>query len=166
MEQQTKMAGHLEIAARTWAADKAREIGPMVVDQVLNQTQSKVPLLELIGMAEDYEIRFLTAWLNRNLMEFTRAYMRDVEERALQVETLLDNKLALIPTAPIVCGQAERDAKLVAEAQEELLKSVEAVLPYLPDTNDAKNYASLNEGRASSFQVAAIRLREVYGRTK
>ncbi len=64
------------------------------------------------------------------------------------------------------CGQPERDAKLVAEAQIELLRAIEGVLEFLPDRNDAKNYAATNEGRASSFQVAAIKLRETYARHK
>lgn len=127
---------HLEIAARTWAAEKGREIGGIV-----------------------------GAWLKNNLLEFTRAYMSDVEERAAQVEKLLDDKLSTLIT-PIQCGQPERDAHILAEAQTELLAAVEDVLPYLPDLNDAKNYASLNEGRASSFQVAAIKLRQVYSRAK
>jgi hypothetical protein len=157
---------HLEIAARAWAAAKTREIAGLVVDQVLNQTQATIPVLELIQLAETYEARFLTAWLHRNLMEFTRAYMSDVEERARQVEKLLDDRLALIPTAPIPCGQPERDARILAEAQTELLAAIETVLPYLPDRNDAKDYAATNDGRASSFQVAAIKLREVYSRNK
>jgi hypothetical protein len=64
------------------------------------------------------------------------------------------------------CGQPDRDAKLLAEAQTDLLAAIETVLPYLPDRNDAKDYAATNEGRASSFQVAAIKLREVYARNK
>jgi hypothetical protein len=48
----------------------------------------------------------------------------------------------------------------------ELFDSLEAVLPYLPDQNDAKNYAAGNEGRASSFQVAAIRARKLVWRAK
>lgn len=43
----------------------------------------------------------------------------------------------------------------------QLLEASEKVLPYLPDTNDAKNYAATNDGRASNFQVAAIQLRIV-----
>jgi hypothetical protein len=47
-----------------------------------------------------------------------------------------------------------------------LLVILEELLPYLPDTNDAKDYAATNEGRASSFQVAAIRARELVHRIK
>jgi hypothetical protein len=67
-------------------------------------------------------------------------------------------------TELIACGQPDRDAQVLAEAQVEMLTAIEAVLPYLPDANDAKNYASTNEGRASNFQVAAIKLREVFSR--
>lgn len=69
-------------------------------------------------------------------------------------------------TELIACGQASRDAQVLAEAQTELLAAIEAVLPHIPDRNDALNYAATNEGRASSFQVAALKLREVYARTR
>lgn len=93
---------HLEIAARTWAIGNAREISGIVVDQVLNQTQAKVPVVDLIGMAEKYEERFLAAWLHRNLLEFTRAYMSDVEERELRVQRLLDDVMNTVPNPPLI----------------------------------------------------------------
>src|SRR5438309_1780700 len=48
----------------------------------------------------------------------------------------------------------------------ELFQALEAVLPYLPDANDAKDYAATNEGRAGSIHVASIRAREVIHRAK
>ena len=45
-----------------------------------------------------------------------------------------------------------------------IFEALKALLSYLPDRNDALNYAATNEGRASSFQVAAIQAREVFQR--
>ena len=48
----------------------------------------------------------------------------------------------------------------------ELFQALEAVLPYLPDQNDAKDYAATNDGRAGSIHVASIRARELIHRAK
>jgi hypothetical protein len=159
---------HLEIAAQTWVNEKGREIGGIVVGDALSKAGADIQALDLksISEAENYARRFLAAWLKNCVIEFVRGYVSDVEEQALQIEKLLRDHLDTSLTSPFVCGQPERDAKLLAEAQTEMLAAIEAVLPYLPDRNDAKDYASTNEGRASSFQVAAIKLREVYDRNK
>lgn len=47
-----------------------------------------------------------------------------------------------------------------------LLAALESVLPYLPDANDAKNYAATNEGRAGEIHVVSIRARELLYRIK
>jgi len=98
-------ANHLEIAARAWAGEQAREIAGIVVDHVLNQTQATIPLLDLIPLAQTYEERFLTAWLKRNLLEFTRAYMSDVEERQLHIEKQLHDATNVRPSPPIKKGE-------------------------------------------------------------
>jgi len=115
---------HLEIAARTWAADKSREIAGTTVDHVLTRTGSTHLAPNVINEIEDHMQRWLAAWLKNNLLEFTRTYMRDVEERALHVEKLLDERLALIPTAPVLCGQKDRDARILAESNIELLAAL------------------------------------------
>jgi hypothetical protein len=46
----------------------------------------------------------------------------------------------------------------------ELFEVLKALLPYLPDRNDALDYAATNDGRASNFQVAALRARELFSR--
>ena len=45
-----------------------------------------------------------------------------------------------------------------------MFEALKALLPYLPDRNDALDYAATNDGRASSFQVAALRVRALFGR--
>jgi chemotaxis regulatin CheY-phosphate phosphatase CheZ len=93
---------HLEIAARTFAAEKAREIGGVAVDNALNQTQATILDPALIQSAEEHMRRFLSAWLRHSLVEFVRGYMSDVEERAAQVERTLHDVMAALPTPPIV----------------------------------------------------------------
>lgn len=106
-----------------------------------------------------------------------RQWMQQTGEHATELHSLVGEEIfnqiladmdefAETVREPIRCGQPERDAQIIAQAQTELLAAIEALLPYLPDRNDAKDYAATNEGRASSFQVAAIKLREVYNRTK
>lgn len=158
---------HLEIAAKTWARAKADEIGGVVVDNVLTQSEAAKSQIygSKIEQAENHTKRFLSAWLANCLIEFVRGYSRDIEERALQIERLINDA---VDTRPFIslCGQPERDAKIVAEAQEELLKAIDDLMPYLPDRNDALNYAATNDGQASQFQVAALKLREVYNRVR
>ena len=96
---------HMNIAARAWAGEKAREVSGIVVDHVLNQTQAKVPLLELIGMAEEYEERFLRAWLHRNLMEFTQTYYADCQERIRQLERIAEDAIATQNRPIVVIGE-------------------------------------------------------------
>jgi hypothetical protein len=45
-----------------------------------------------------------------------------------------------------------------------LFAALKNLLPYLPDRNEALNYAATNEGRASSFHVAALHARELIRR--
>lgn len=47
-----------------------------------------------------------------------------------------------------------------------LLSVLESLLPFLPDRNDALDYAATNHGRASTFQVAALHARELVYRIK
>ncbi len=42
----------------------------------------------------------------------------------------------------------------------ELQQAAEALFPYLPTEDDAKNYAVENEGTATDWHAASIRLRE------
>jgi hypothetical protein len=132
---------HLEIAARTWAADKSREIAGTTVDHVLTRTGSTHLAPNVINEIEDHMQRWLAAWLKNNLLEFTRTYMREVEERALHVEKLLDERLALIPTAPVLCGQKDRDARILAESNMELF----AALKRLCNATDGGLYRPTQE---------------------
>ena len=50
---------HLEIAARTWAADKAREIAGITVDHVLTRTGATHLTPAVILEAEDHMQRWL-----------------------------------------------------------------------------------------------------------
>ena len=93
----TLQVNHLEIAARTWANDKAREIAAITVDHVLTRTGATHFDLAVIHEAEAHMQRWLAAWLKHNLLEFTRTYMRDVEERAAHVEKLLNDVANSLP---------------------------------------------------------------------
>ena len=61
---------HLEIAARAWAAQKAREIAGMTVDHVLTRTGATTFDSAVIQEAQAHMQRWLAAWLHRNLMDF------------------------------------------------------------------------------------------------
>lgn len=100
MSQQNEMLSkpsHMEVAAKTWALDKAREIRGQVVDGILNQTQATVGYLGAIRLTEDYMEGFLAAWLARNLMDFTRVYYSDMEERLTHAERLAQEAIARNP---------------------------------------------------------------------
>ena len=77
---------HLEIAARAWAAQKAREIAGITVDHVLTRTGATHFAPAVILEAEDHMQRWLAAWLKNCLVEFTQAYYSDCQERILQLE--------------------------------------------------------------------------------
>jgi hypothetical protein len=78
-------------------------------------------------------------------IDFSRLTWRDTE-------MLVDD--ALMPLR----DEMKRLRALV-QAYHGVLVAAEKLLPYLPDRNDALNYAATNEGRASSYQVAALDLR-------
>ena len=64
--------------------------------------------------------------------------------------------------AEIRCDESEQheehcaNVHLIAAAPV-LLKALEELLPYLPDRNDALNYAATNEGRVGDIHVAVSR---------
>jgi hypothetical protein len=90
MEEKTKLLNnHLEIAARAWAADKAREIAGTVVDHTLNHTQATVSDLDRIREGEAFMERFLTAWLKNCTMEFFQMYDAALLEQVMQIEKRL-----------------------------------------------------------------------------
>lgn len=93
---------HLEIMARTWAADKAREIAGTVVDHALNHTQATVPALEHVEAGKRFMERFLTAWLKNCTVEFVRVYERALEERTEQLERMLNERLNTSPAPPVI----------------------------------------------------------------
>lgn len=51
-------------------------------------------------------------------------------------------------------------------AVDDLLEAAEALLPDLPTENDMLNYASLNDGRASEYHVACLKLRAAIRRAR
>ena len=104
-------ANHLEIAARVWAAGNAREIAGLVVDNVLNQTDAKIPKLATIEIAQDYMERFLTAWLKDCTVEFVRQYDNAMSEYVLKMERLLNEAAMLRPPAPIIIAKGYPNAK-------------------------------------------------------
>ena len=93
---------HLEIAARTWAADKAHEIAGITVDHVLTRTGATHFDSAVIQEAQAHMQRWLAAWLHHNLMDFTRTYMRDVEERELRMEKLVNDMANSLPNPPFI----------------------------------------------------------------
>ncbi len=60
------------------------------------------------------------------------------------------------------CGEGIRKVA-AARAIEEIVEAAKALLPYLPTKADMLNDASMNEGRASTFNVAGCRLRSALG---
>ena len=111
---------HLEIAARAWAGEKAREMAGIIVDDALNKTDATIPNLDLIAEAEEFVMRRLTAWLKNNILEFTRAYMSDVEERELQMEKIARDALNCTPTLtskPEQLGSGPIPSKHVSESK-------------------------------------------------
>ena len=93
---------HLEIAAETWAAEKSREIAGITVDHVLTRTGATHFAPAVISEMVAHMQRWLAAWLARNLVEFARTYMSDVEERLLRSEKLLKDAMNFRPTPPFI----------------------------------------------------------------
>lgn len=54
------------------------------------------------------------------------------------------------------CAEMDR----LRAVNKEMLEALEELLPYLPDSNDAKNSAAENEGRAAHWHVVALQARE------
>lgn len=55
--------------------------------------------------------------------------------------------------------ESDANARLIAAAPA-LYEALKALLPYLTDKTQLLDYASLNEGRASGFDVASVKARE------
>jgi hypothetical protein len=55
---------------------------------------------------------------------------------------------------------------VVLDLGPELFEALEAVLPFLPDRYDARDYAATNDGRAGQIHVVSIRARELIHRAK
>ena len=61
---------------------------------------------------------------------------------------------------------APKNARAVIDAAPLMLEALEKLLPFLPDRNDVLNNAAVNEGRASTFHLAALQARQAVARAK
>lgn len=95
--EQVLKVNHLEIHARAFAAEKARELAGTVVDSVLTHTGAEVPDRRQIPEAEAYITRWLTAMLKNSLVEFSRMYTAALDERIIALERMVE----LQPARPV-----------------------------------------------------------------
>jgi hypothetical protein len=157
---------HLEIAARTWATEKAREIGGIVAGDVLSKSGAHIQALDLksISEAESYARRFLAAWLKNCVIEFMNAYASDVEERSRQIERILNEHVATSVNAPLIHATPELLAALQSACNHMIM--LQAYLATCSTDVIVDNLESTIAGLRKQLEEAEAAIRKAKGESQ